>query len=100
LPPLLLTGSAPFSHSVITMANQDGIADLRNNVKRGELLKHALVRAANDAYAQGGVLTCTNLSILFHRGRSHVAQLIREYEVETGEVVQRQGNIHHATGKC
>jgi hypothetical protein len=82
------------------MANQDDIADLRNNVKRNELLKRALVRAANDAYAQGGVLTCTNLSILFHRGRSHVAQLIREYKAETGEVVPRQGNIHHATDKC
>jgi len=79
---------------VITVANQDDIADLRNNVKRSQLLKRALVRAANDAYAQGGVLTCTDLSVLFHRGHSRVAELIREYEAETGEVVPRRGNIH------
>jgi len=79
---------------VITVANQDDIADLRHNVKRSELLKRALVRAANDAYAQGGVLTCTDLSVLFHRGHSRVAELIREYEAETGEVVPRRGNIH------
>jgi len=79
---------------VITVANQDDIADLRNNVKRSQLLKRALVRAANDAYAQGGVLTCTDLSVLFHRAHSRVAELIRQYEAETGEVVPRRGNIH------
>ncbi len=79
---------------VITVVNQDDIADLRNNVKRTELMKRALVRAANDAYAQGGVLTCTDLSVLFHLGHSRIAELIREYEAETGEVVPRRGNIH------
>jgi len=79
---------------VITVVNQDDIADLRNNVKRSELIKRALVRAANDAYAQGGVLTCTDLSVLFHFGHSRIAELIREYEAETREVVPRRGNIH------
>jgi len=89
----------PMTHTrqvpvVITVANQDDIADLRNNVKRSDLMKRALVRAANDAYAQGGVLTCTDLSVLFHLGHSRIAELIREYEAETGEVVPRRGNIH------
>jgi len=57
-------------------------------------MKRALVRAANDAYAQGGVLTCTDLSVLFHHGHSRIAELIRECEAETGEVVPRRGNIH------
>jgi len=79
---------------VITVANQDEIADLRNNVKFPDILTRALVRCANEAYAQGGVLTVTDLSVLFHRSVSHLAQLICVYESETGEVVPRRGNIH------
>ena len=79
---------------VITVANQDDIADLRNNVRLPEVLTRALVRCAKEAYAQGGVLTTTDLSVLFHRNVSYLAQLICAYEAETGEVVPRRGNIH------
>jgi len=79
---------------VITVVNQDDIADLRANVKWTEVLKRALVRAAHDAYAQGSVLTCTDWSVLFHHDHSRVAELIRAYEEQTGEVVPRRGNLH------
>jgi hypothetical protein len=79
---------------VITVANQDDIADLRNNVKFPDILTRALVRCSNEAYAQGGVLTVTDLSVVFLRSVSHLAQLICAYESETGEVVPRRGNIH------
>jgi hypothetical protein len=79
---------------VITLANQDEIADVRNNVKFPDILTCALVRCANEAYAQGGVLTVTDLSVLFHRSVSHLAQLICAYESETGQVVPRRANIH------
>jgi len=79
---------------VITVANQGDIADLRNNVKFSDVLTRALVRCAKEAYAQGGVLTITNLSVLFHRNVGHLAQLVCAYEAETGEVVPRRGNIH------
>lgn len=49
---------------------------------------------ARDAYSQGGVLTTTDLSLLFHRPYSTVARLIRAYEAQTGEVVPRRGNVH------
>jgi hypothetical protein len=79
---------------VVTVANQEDIAALRANVRRGEILKRALVRVANEAYAQGGVLTCTDLSVLFHHSHSRVAELIREYEAETEVIVPRRGNLH------
>lgn len=76
---------------VITLVNQDDIADLRANAKRRDLLKRALVRAANDAYAQGGVLTVTDLGLLFRLSPTRTAELIREYEAETGEVAHAGG---------
>jgi hypothetical protein len=79
---------------VIAIANQEEVEDLRNRVKRREILQRGLVRAANDAYTQGGVLTVTDLALLFNHSASWISQLIRDYEVETGEVVPRRGNIH------
>lgn len=79
---------------VITLVSQRDIADLRANVKWTKVLKVALVRAAHEAYAQGGVLSCTDLAILFHHSAGRIATLVREYETETGEVVPRRGNIH------
>ena len=79
---------------VITIADQEEVEDLRSRVKRREILQRGLVRAANDAYAQGGVLTVTDLALLFNHSASWVSELIRDYEAETGEVVPRRGNIH------
>ncbi len=79
---------------ILTVANQDDIADLRSNTEANKILQRAFVRAANDAYAQGGVLTVADLSVLFHRSHARVAELIRQYEAETGEVVPRRGNVH------
>jgi hypothetical protein len=79
---------------VVTVVSQEDIADLRANAPFPKVLKHALVRAANDAYAQGGVLTCTDLGVLFHHSHRRIAELIREYEAETGEIVPRRGTIH------
>jgi hypothetical protein len=79
---------------IVTIVNQDDVEGLRKNAKRDEVLKQAIVRAAFDAYAQGGVLTCTDLGLLFQRSNNRVAAIIREYESETGDIVPRRGNVH------
>lgn len=89
----------PMTHTrqvpvVLTVVDQDDIAKLRAGVKWTEVLKRALVRAAHEAYGQGGAITCTDLSVLFHHSSNRIAELIREYEIETGEVVPRRGNLH------
>jgi len=89
--PITATRQVP---GVVTLANQDDIAYLRQGREATEILRRALVRAAYAAYAQGGVLTTADLAVLFHRGHSRIAELIRRYELETGEVVPRPGNVH------
>ena len=79
---------------IVTLVNQDDIGELRSDADRQQLLKRAIVRAANDAYAQGGVLSCTDLGLLFQRSPSRVSEIIRNYEAESKEVVPRRGNIH------
>lgn len=79
---------------VVTLVNQEDITQLRGGADRRQVLKHALVRAAHDAYAQGGVLTVVDLGLLFHESYNEIARLIRRYEAETGETVPRRGNVH------
>jgi hypothetical protein len=79
---------------VITIADQEEVEDLRGRAKRREILQRGLVRAANDAYTQGGVLAVTDLALLFNHSTSWISKLIRDYEAETGKVVPRRGNIH------
>lgn len=79
---------------VVAITGQEDVAALRQGAGHPQVLQRAVVRAAFDAYAQGGVLTTTDLSMLFHRPYSTVARLIRDYEAETGEVVPRRGNVH------
>jgi len=79
---------------VLTLANQQDITDLRKGVKWTAILQCVLVRGMKEVYAQGGLLTTSDLSVLFHRSHSWIADLIRQYEEQTGEMLPRRGNIH------
>jgi hypothetical protein len=79
---------------VLTLANQDDIAAMRRGSPWTEILQGELVRAMKEAHAQGGLLTTSDLSVLFHHSHSRVAELIRAYETQTGEVIPRRGNLH------
>ncbi len=79
---------------VLTLACPEDVAALRANEKRSEVLKRALVRVAKEAYAQDGVLSCTDLGLLFYRTPAYVAALIRQHETATGEIVPRRGSVH------
>lgn len=79
---------------VLTLVNQDDIAAMRQGSPWTEILQGELVRAMKEAHAQGGLLTTSDLSVLFHHSHSRVAELIRQHETQTSEVVPRRGNLH------
>lgn len=89
--PIYATRQVPV---VITLVNQDDIAAMREGLSWTDIFQRALVRAMKDAHAQGGLLTTSDLSVLFYHSHSRVAELIRQYENKTGEVVPRRGNLH------
>jgi hypothetical protein len=89
--PIYATRQVPV---VITLVNQEDIAAMRQGLPWTEILQGELVRAMKEAHTQGGLLTSSDLSVLFHHGHSRVAELIRQYETQTGEVVPRRGNLH------
>lgn len=89
--PIYATRQVPV---VITLANQEDIAAMRQGLPWSEIFQRALVRVMKEAHAQGGLLTTSDLSVLFYHSHSRVAELIRQYETRTGEVVPRRGNLH------
>ena len=89
--PIYATRQVPV---VITLVNQEDIAAMRQGLSWTDIFQRALVRAMKDAHAQGGLLTTSDLSVLFYHSHSRVAELIRQYETQTGEVVPRRGNLH------
>lgn len=52
------------------------------------------VRWCHDAYAQGGVLTLFDLSLLSGLSEYYVSELLREYEAEQGKIVPTRGTVH------
>jgi hypothetical protein len=89
--PIYATRQVPV---VLTLVNQEDIRAMRQGLSWTKILQGELVRAMKEAHAQGGLLTTSDLSVLFHHGHSRVAELIREYETQTGDVVPRRGNLH------
>ena len=89
--PMYATRQVPV---VLTLVNQEDIRAMRQGLPWTKILQGELVRAMKEAHAQGGLLTTSDLSVLFHHSHSRVAELIREYETQTGEVVPRRGNLH------
>jgi hypothetical protein len=47
-----------------------------------------------EAYAQGGVLTQLDLSLLSGLSAHYVSKVLREYEERTGEIVPTRGTVH------
>jgi hypothetical protein len=47
-----------------------------------------------EAYAQGGVLTLLDLSMLSGMSEHYAGDLLREYEVEHGKIVPTRGTVH------
>jgi hypothetical protein len=63
------------------------------------LLRQRLLRWLHEAVAQGALLTTADLAFLCGRPVASVAQLIREYERDTGKLLPLRGTVHDASSK-
>jgi hypothetical protein len=68
-------------------------------LRKGRQARRAFNRArfarwCFEAYEQGGVLTQLDLSLLSGLSVHYISKTLREYEVETGEIVPTRGTVH------
>jgi len=68
-------------------------------LRKGRKARRAFNRArfarwCFEAYEQGGVLTQLDLSLLSGLSAHYISKILREYEIETGEIVPTRGTVH------
>lgn len=66
----------------------------RNQRARRAFCRARFARWCFEAYAQGGVLTLLDLSLMSGMSEHFVSEVIHEYEGETGKIVPTRGTVH------
>ena len=92
-----VTDLTPVRLEVVT---EEEVALLRTPELRGERQARTRFNQARfarwcfEAYAQGGVLTHLDLSMLSGLSEQRIGKLLREYEQESGRIVPTRGTVH------
>lgn len=69
--------------------------ELRRGLKARRAFNRArFVRWCYEAYAQGGLLTLLDLSLLSGMSEHYAGELLREYEADQGKIVPTRGTLH------
>ena len=79
---------------VLTLVQETDAMDRAHGKKLRELKKEAIARLCQEAYAQDGCLTETELAVMLKMSPTTVGIYLREYEAEQKNVLPRRGTIH------
>lgn len=79
---------------ILDIIHESDIEDILNGIKKRERQKKVAVRLFNEAYEQKGVLTHADVGAIMRLAPGTVSRYIVEYEMESGKMVPRRGNIH------
>lgn len=84
----------PLVPVVLTIVAPEDIYALAHGKTRTEVSQQVVLRLHGEADAQGGVLAESDTAVLLCYTPGHIGDLIRDYEIRTGEVVPRRGTVH------
>jgi hypothetical protein len=80
---------------ILTLVSPEDIAiRRRGEEKRPERLKRIIPRLFLEAYAQGGVLSAADVSLITGYGSCYISHFVHEYEQEHGTLLPSRGAIH------
>ncbi len=79
---------------VLTLVQNTDALDRANGKKLREIKKEAAARLCQEAFAQDGCLTETELAVILKMAQPTVGKYIKEYEAEHKVVLPRRGTIH------
>jgi hypothetical protein len=88
----------PLVPVVLTLVTPEDIYALAHGKTRTEVSQQVVLRLHQEAAAQGGVLAESDTAVLLCYTPGHIGDLIRDYEIRTGEVVPRRGTVHDLGG--
>jgi hypothetical protein len=78
----------------INILTDPSLGNARRRQARHAFNRARFVRWCREAYAQGGVLTQLDLSLLSGLSTSYISHALCQHEAETGQVVPTRGTVH------
>lgn len=78
---------------VLTLVDAEDISWYVQGVRQSTILKRAIRRLLQEAYAQGALLSMRDLALLFSKNWRQIALLRRQAETESGEILPHVGSI-------
>jgi hypothetical protein len=79
---------------VLDLVTADDVEDAVAGSVRAHTRPKKIARLFRQAYAQGGVLTEADVSLLLHLPINTVSAVVLKQERETGQTIPRRGTIH------
>lgn len=79
---------------ILTLVDADDLKDLANGMSIKELAKKRIVRVIEEAFGQGGVLSLSDVAVIFSKTPGRISQLLSEYQKEKDKIVPYRGNVH------
>ncbi len=79
---------------ILTIIDAKDLSDLANGIPIKELTKRRIARVIKEAFAQGAVLSQTDVAAIFSISTGKVSRLLSQYQKEKDQVVPYRGNVH------
>jgi hypothetical protein len=79
---------------VLDLVTTQDIDETSATGQRERTRRQKIIRLFQQAYEQGAVLSCADVSLLLHLSIAAVTEAVREHEEQTGLSVPRRGTIH------
>lgn len=79
---------------ILTLVSAGDLSDLANGVSIKELAKKRIARVMQEAFSQGGVLSLSDVSVIFSKTIGRISQLLTQYQKENDQIVPYRGNVH------
>lgn len=83
----------------LTLVNEDDVDKLSRGLPKSTVIKHAVARVTNEAYAQEGLLSMRDIGLLTWRYGAAISNYRKEYERENNLTLPHTGSLQDM-GSC
>ena len=79
---------------LLTLVSEEGVRQLSNGHKPGELLPDVIARILLEAEEQGGVLAMNDLAVMMHCSLATAIKARETWETKHGKILPTRGSLH------
>ncbi len=79
---------------ILTLVGSSDLTDLSEGVPLKEVTTKRMVRVIEEAFSQGGVLSLSDVAVIFSSSIAKVSRLLAEYQRQKNTVSPYRGNVH------